>query len=314
MSILFNERSLNNNLKSSEELFEQIKSIMKARQFLLKEDLHIYCNRNFINLRLSNNEPLQKYINKFDKTEKLDILNWLSKSGPFWDDEQLHTADEVYLHGDEKVTGSALAEAAAQLYCGDVYDIFSLENKNYLEDNLTITLKQNDNHLNFIIKNHKSTESLQDKIKSSEKSIESWLQLEHIAKRKYQHLEFISDCFSPLHKMPFFKAASISIMEKLSILDKIKTCFDSTGKFNREGNELNQNHFVGQKAWFSDSSEGEKIDFANEMTFEIKKDDIRFCPWHGKIKTPQIRIHFTHPIEQQSPLYIVYIGEKITKR
>ncbi|HDJ1462160.1 TPA: hypothetical protein PPO42_002785, partial [Serratia rubidaea] len=89
MAIIFNEKSLKNEIRSSEELFEEIKSIMKARQFLLKREMHIYCHRNFINHKLTNGETILSYIMRFDKTERIDVMNWLSKAGPFWDDDQL---------------------------------------------------------------------------------------------------------------------------------------------------------------------------------------------------------------------------------
>jgi hypothetical protein len=39
-----------------------------------------------------------------------------------------------------------------------------------------------------------------------------------------------------------------------------------------------------------------------------------FCPWHGKVKIEQMRMHFTFPIQRDMPLYIAYIGPKLTKR
>ncbi|MEI7996656.1 MAG: hypothetical protein WCH01_17300 [Methylococcaceae bacterium] len=83
-----------------------------------------------------------------------------------------------------------------------------------------------------------------------------------------------------------------------------------------EGNRLYQEHFTGDKAWFSTSSDDEKIEFKNELTFNHpnNKDEKLFCPWHGKIKTPQIRIHFSYPIRADKPLYVPYIGLKITKK
>jgi len=39
-----------------------------------------------------------------------------------------------------------------------------------------------------------------------------------------------------------------------------------------------------------------------------------FCSWHGKVKTPQYRIHFSWPVTAASPVYVVYVGPKITKR
>lgn len=314
MTILFNEKSLRNEIRSSQELFEEIKSIMKARQFLLKGEMHIHCHRNFINYKFTNGETILSYIMRFDITERIDVINWLSKAGPFWDDDQLHLPMDLYFHDDEKVGGTSLAEAAAQLYCEEEYSVFSLANEKYSENKIIIAWRQQHCDLKFNIDNHISNESLEEKVKSSEKNIESWRQLEEVAKKVFLNIEFTEDCFVHLNRIPFYKAASKSIMEKLRVLDEIKNCFDESGGFTQEGNEIYQKHFIGEKAWFSDSSGAEKRDFSNEMTFKIKEEDNRFCPWHGKVKTPQIRIHFTYPIEHQSPLYIVYVGEKITKR
>ncbi len=53
-----------------------------------------------------------------------------------------------------------------------------------------------------------------------------------------------------------------------------------------------------------------------DMTFTDPEDAQKglFCSWHGKIKTPQIRIHFEwlRPKGQRS-IKVAYIGPKITK-
>jgi hypothetical protein len=96
----------------------------------------------------------------------------------------------------------------------------------------------------------------------------------------------------------------------------LKGCFDDQGHRNDEGHRLYANHFTGAKASFSDSSDSEKNDFRNELTFAHPEQpgETLFCAWHGKIKTPQIRIHFSWPVRSEAPLYVVYVGPKITKR
>lgn len=96
----------------------------------------------------------------------------------------------------------------------------------------------------------------------------------------------------------------------------MKDCFDDRGKRTPEGHTLYQKHFTGDKAWFSDSSDTEKARFKNELIFKhpANPNEVLFCPWHGKVKTPQLRIHFSWPIREDQPLYIVYVGPKITKR
>lgn len=314
MTLLFNENSLDNEIRSKEQLFETIKEVMKARQFLLPKSIDIYCKRDFINYRLLNNETIFKYIMDFDKTEKIDILTWLTKAGPFWDDEQLHSLEDMYTYDKETITGTALAEAAAITFCEEECETFSLINEKYSESSLEVIWSTGDDSKKFVISNHTSIKSLDQKIKKSNKNIESWSALEKSARSEFENLSFVQECFSPLNKLPFYRAAALSIMEKLRVLDEIKNCFDNTGKLNELGHELYKNHFTGDKAWFSDSSEGEKNDFKKDMTFKLKDGYERLCAWHGKIKSPQIRIHFSFPIEKDTPLYIAYIGEKITKR
>ncbi len=103
---------------------------------------------------------------------------------------------------------------------------------------------------------------------------------------------------------------------RLDTLNKSCGCFDEKGKRTAEGDQIYADHFTGEKAWFSDSSSREKNMFRPELTFRHPEqlDEYLFCPWHGKVKTPQIRIHFSWPIAANAPVYIVYVGPKITKR
>jgi hypothetical protein len=72
----------------------------------------------------------------------------------------------------------------------------------------------------------------------------------------------------------------------------------------------------GDNAWFSDSSEAEKNEFEESLTFPhpVEPGQTLFCTWHGKVKTQQIRIHFSWPVRWDTPLYILYVGPKITRR
>ena len=104
------------------------------------------------------------------------------------------------------------------------------------------------------------------------------------------------------------------MMDLLSVLNDFKKTHGLKGR-SAEGDKMYQTYFTGPRAWYSDSSEREKRDFKNEMSFchpEIRKEKI-FAPYHGKIQTPQMRIHFSWPVTTATPLYILYIGDKITK-
>ncbi|EGR2914004.1 hypothetical protein DNG97_24050 [Vibrio parahaemolyticus] len=102
----------------------------------------------------------------------------------------------------------------------------------------------------------------------------------------------------------------------LLVLDKINVSFNGAGERNEEGHRIYQEHFTGDKAWFSDSSDTEKREFKEALTFKHPENNGEsiFCTWHGKVKTPQIRIHHSWPITKDAPLYILYIGPKLTKK
>ena len=103
---------------------------------------------------------------------------------------------------------------------------------------------------------------------------------------------------------------------RLIVLHELKNCFDEDGERTPAGHSLYQKHFTGDKAWFSDSSVTEKRNFRTELTFPNPSlpGESLFCTWHGKVKTPQLRIHFSWPIRATEPLYVVYVGPKLTKR
>ena len=74
-------------------------------------------------------------------------------------------------------------------------------------------------------------------------------------------------------------------------------------------------HFTGGKALFTDSSDAEKAEFNDDLHFPHPEGaGYLFCTWHGKVKKPQIRIHFTYPILHDTPLYVMHVGPKITKK
>ena len=177
----------------------------------------------------------------------------------------------------------------------------------------------------FELDNFWTQEELENKLQSVEGPLDSWARLEAAAGERCTNLTFSDDCFAPLEPCPFSLGAAERFLFLLTTLDRLKTCFDDDGKRTPEGHEIYRNFFTGKKgnggrgAMFSDSSDDEKNKFRKEMTFPCPDrpedpDKAIFCTWHGKVQTPQLRVHFSSPIKADQPLYVVYAGPKITKR
>ncbi|MCB1161017.1 MAG: hypothetical protein KDK45_26185, partial [Leptospiraceae bacterium] len=132
-------------------------------------------------------------------------------------------------------------------------------------------------------------------------------------------VKYTENTFEPIKKFPFNSALMKKLSSLLSILNELSSCFDFLGGLNQRGLEIIKQYFQGEKADFSDESQTNKNKFQTGLTFDINGTQV-FCPWHGKARAfnDQYRIHFTWPDrieddEGNKQIYIVYIGEKITK-
>ena len=113
--------------------------------------------------------------------------------------------------------------------------------------------------------------------------------------------------------MPFHGGIVHLIFERLSVLEAIANeTIDAHGTLSDRGKELREEHFVGKKAQFS----SEKPRRESDLSFPDPDNSTRqlFCPWHGKVKLGQFRIHFEWPRpDNQRDIKVAYIGPKITK-
>ena len=159
-------------------------------------------------------------------------------------------------------------------------------------------------------------DDLRTSLAASPMHLNSWKDLEQVARSSYADLIFAENSFAPLSGHPFGLGAAERILLRLGALHDLKHNSDVSGALSLTGQALYQKHFEGEKAWFSDSSHKEKSDFRSSLTFKhpAKEGEWLFCTWHGKLKTPQLRVQFSWPIRSSEPIYVVYIGPKITKR
>ena len=127
-----------------------------------------------------------------------------------------------------------------------------------------------------------------------------------------------------LQGQPFVLSAANRILVLCNILNEFQGCFDWDGHRTDRGHVIYRDFFADKggdprargRALFTDSSDDEKREFKHELTFSHPKrsEDPLFCTWHGKIRAPQMRIHFSWPVRADTGLYVAYVGPKITKR
>lgn len=323
MDFLVNDLSLDGQFPDINSFRYSIQRVIEIRNIALRFGRSLYCNRNILHARITKDMVMQQAVQSLPKNERRALMTWITQHGPFWEDIRTHGPDDYIEHKDRVVTDSAVGEAAWYCLHGINRELVSFIPSDWKFSPVHVDwVLDNANKKTVAVVNQWDPSIFEDALLSAPVPINAWRQLEEIAKARFIQLTFAEDAFVHLNGHPFVDSAAERIIIILEILNRLKLCFDANGQRTPEGHELYQLYFTGKKgdggrgALFTDSSDSEKDKFGNEMTFGHPEDPKKslMCPWHGKIQTPQFRVHFSFPIRADKPLYVVYIGPKITKR
>lgn len=253
-----------------------------------------------------------------DRTFVSLIISWIAKNGPFVEDDLQRNSDEyLTIENNTIVTEEAIGEAATRHFNGLPVGLVSFAPSDYQYTPIEIDWHRSDAHVQTgELHNVWSEAALQTYLERYQNPPQTWKELLQQLPRRFPQLTFLPNLADYLDGDPFSPYAVERTFVLLDVLNRLKTCFDADGRRTPEGEALVENYFRRKKAHFTDSSDQEKNDprFREAMTFTDLQGAPIECFWHGKIKTPQYRIHFSYPIEKDAPLYIAYIGQKLTKK
>ena len=289
---------------------------LRSREQNLRDRL--YCSRSLGTRPVTSKANFQQaVIATGDKSFCQLTLAWMSK-GPFWDDCRTFHEDDYFEYNGQDVTNQGLGEAARRRQVEIPANTFSFAEPSHYFASTPLCVQHGltEDIIGTVdIDNWWSLADLETTLKSL-RIVKSWADLQIEITRRFPHLTISAKAFDKLLPTPFSTCVTTGIFERLAVLDTIVQETSNAGKLSNIGMALLESHFSGGKAWFSDESTTNKISFRQEMTFKDPNDDKKtlFCPWHGKIKTPQTRIHFEWPRPaKQREIKVLFIGPKITK-
>ena len=316
MELLFNDLSIHGQFPDVAAFRGAIGRVMEMRELARRYGRELQCHRNVARAQVTRDLSMPQAIQGLSKNKRRALMQWLARSGPFWEDSRRHGGDDWLECGGEVVTDTAAGEAALRLFHGIECGLVSMDPSSWLFSPLPVEWREREPTRSIGIPNYWDAESLTAALDTAPISLASWRDLEAAARRRCPDLTFLPNCFEPLRGHPFGAGAAQALLSRLTVLHDLKNCSDEHGQRTPEGHETYRKHFTGRKAWFSDSSNTEKADFRQDLTFPhpTNTGETLFCTWHGKVKSPQLRIHFSWPAHADTPLYIVYVGPKITKR
>jgi len=243
------------------------------------------------------------------------VLRWLTKHGPFWDDIRESAEDDYFEYDELDVTDSGLGEAARALLAERDAECFSFPNGSFDCTPIEVQHGLSESPLGLVsVPNTWDVSALRQIAQTMLPSPVNWVQMLEQAQARFSNLSISPNAVLALKKDPFSNYVVERVFFLLQTLQDFIDCLNEDGTHSARNHELIETHFTGQKAWFTDESQTNKNSFREEMTFlDENNNEHVFCPWHGKIKNPQYRIHFEWPVPTGAKLRVFYIGPKITK-
>jgi len=300
-----------------------IERVMAIRQIARRFGRALSCHRGIAQAPVTAAITMPQAVQVLPLNERRAIMQWLTQHGPFWEDLRNHQPDDWFECNGNIVTDTAVGEAAWCCLNGIEHGLVSFTPSNWQFSPVPVDwVSDSGSKKSVEVSNFWDPANVELVLAAAPVSLVSWTQLEALARARCTQITFANDAFAPLNGYPFVAAAAQRFVFILDTLNRFKSCFDANGQRTAEGHEIYTNFFTGKKgdggrgALFSDSSDDENKKFESEMTFKHPADATKtlFCPWHGKVQTPQMRVHFYSPIRADEPLYVVYVGPKITKR
>jgi hypothetical protein len=309
-----NDLSLAGQYETPSNFRDALEPLLRLRHRSTAIAARIYCSRSFSNRLSTPSQSVQHAVLALkDKDYTTLVLTWLSKAGPFWDDQRHSNPDDYFHFQETDVTEQGLGEAARRRIGLIDAGVFSFldSSKRFERTPLRVCHGIPEEPLPEIdIPNWWDVSKLA--VAATPKP-ESWTEMLDTARIRFQRLKFSEAINEVLRSVPFHGGIVDLILERLSVLEAIADeTIDAHGTLSSRGKELREQHFVGEKAQFS----SERPRRESDLSFP-DPDNPRtqlFCPWHGKVKLGQFRIHFEWPRpENQREIKVAYIGPKITK-
>lgn len=313
MDLFLNEISLEGQFPTPEDVLAALDRVMRMRACAQRYHRAIRVatalRSRFATPGLSFQEVIRRTT---DFNVRRAVLAWMDKDGPFLEEDPLGGGGEEVVYAGRSVTGSSAAEAVCRVAIGNEAALIGFSPSTFDKHPLVLELHESACVSRIEVENYWSDEALDGRLRGLQPPVRSWADFDRVARRDFPEIVFGADSMR-LEGHPFNPGVAERISKLLGMLAAMRRSILPDGSYGEKWNELWGRWFRGGEL-FSDSSESEKIEFDRQLTFDVAPGISLKCPWHAKVNTPKIRVHFSYPITRDEPVYVAYIGPKITKR
>ena len=319
MDFFANDLSIHGQFHGIPSFRDAFERLMAMRRTARRFGRDVYSHRALLAIEALPGVPMQQALGLLAESERRAAMAWLTRGGPFWDDLRCHDAGDWLECRGDIVTDTAIGEAAYRTLYAVECGLVSLMPSDWTISPIEVIWRRDageSDDRSATLENWWDAAALESRLREAAQPVLSWDDLREVSTTRFRSLIFAGDCFEPLAGLPFAKSAAQRIAVLFDILDRFARAFDTAGVRTPEGQQIYQDHFTGDSALFSDSSNKEKRNFRNELTFPHPggSGGPLFCTWHGKVRHMTLRLHYWWSGKPGEPVYVVYAGPKITKQ
>jgi len=313
--VLFNDASLHGQFPAFPPFQDSLRSLWQIRELLRANGHPLRVSRSFRTRNITSSQTLNDFLGSISRDLKNRLLVWLDREGPFWEEERKHDGGEYFESCGHVVTDTGLAEAAhIQIEDNSQVSVVSLSPSDFLLNPLSVSwLGRKDDDLMIEVRNCWNEELARLLAADTEVASQTWDELFAWSERMCPNLRFSPDIRKHV-ELQFIPNVANRTKVLLAALNQIVQALNNSDK--ESFSRLKREWMEGGEARFSPSSPSELNEFGTDLEFLDPRTQSKvLCSWHGKIQTPQYRIHFEWPMpEGAEQLFVAYIGPKITKR
>lgn len=317
MRYLFNDASFHGQFSTSDQFLASLGQVMGIRNLLAGRHISLEVLRSILDRPVVRAQLFRTVLgHAADKNQTRQVLLWLDRDGPFWEEQRRHPPPEYFECNNELVTDTALGEACFLEFEQQNAFLVSATPSSHTADRVAVVWRARPNKepdFTARIQNFTSIGPLRTFLDENQAPPQSWKELLERIAADCPSLHLSPDISSQLG-VTFYPQVANMAMRLFSILERINAA--AIARDWDLVNQLRADWMSGNNAYFSDSSESEKNDFGDDMTFgHPDTGEGCFCPWHGKINHQVYRIHFEWPKpDGRVRLFVGYFGPKITRR
>ena len=262
MNCYIHDLSLNGQYPSPDEFLEEIEALLKLRQQYPVIQENLYCTRTISERPITAKQNLRDIARGANPNLRQQILNWISKKGPFWDEDRTSHTDDYFECAGQDVTDQGAGEAARRKTNMLDTSTFSFSGGGFDYSPLSVQHGLAENPLaHYDLPNFWQRPQLQTALHNALPKPGNWAQTVSQAQQRFPALLFADYLLPRLQRETFTVYLAERIFELLGTLQEFMAVRHANGGYSAQNDEMIANHFAGGKAWFTDESDTNKKHF-----------------------------------------------------